>query len=318
MHTFANARTERSRWGTNPWLNPRSERSRWETNPWLNQRSERSRWGTNPWLNQRSERSRWGTNPWLRSWVIPTRSERSRWGTNPWLNSRNERSRWGTNPWLNPKSKKSQEQTSETTEKVNDDQKGKESDTKDRIEEVENPSKRSYLWLLNPDIMTYLKSQELKQKRGRSNFDDMWGLKINFPVLNTYQDKMKRMDENRQDLEHLSDHEEPGEIMTRSPEFKSNFRFQVNPNSVLRQILEHFRILQRSRMTKKFVEPQIQPMPISKGPGMNFWKSALQNDLSEMYDDKISVVRLKRNSLFRSLFHANEISKILRQLKINQ
>ena len=302
MHSFANARTERSRWGTNPWLNPRSERSRW---------------GTNPWLNQRSERSRWGTNPWLRSWVIPTRTERSRWGTNPWLNPRNERSRWGTNPWLNLKSKKSPEQIIEPTEETFDDQKGKESDTKDDIEDVEKTSKRSYLWLLNPDIMTYLKNQELKQKRGRSNNDDMWGLKLNFPVLNTYQAKMKKMDKNKQDLEHLSDNES-GEIMTRSPEFKSSFRFQVNPNSVLRQILEHFRILQRSRMTKKFVEPRIQAMPVSKGPGMNFWKSALENDLSEMYDDKISVVRLKRNSLFRSLFHTNEISKILRQLKNNQ
>merc|ERR1712038_1392351 len=139
LHSFANARTERSRWGTNPWLNPRSERSRW---------------GTNPWLNQRSERSRWGTNPWLRSWVIPTRTERSRWGTNPWLNQRNERSRWGTNPWLNLKSKKSPEQIIEPTEETFDDQKGKESDTKDDIEDVEKTSKRSYLWLLNPDIMT--------------------------------------------------------------------------------------------------------------------------------------------------------------------
>ena len=314
-------RTQRSRWGTNPWLNPRSERSRWGTNPWLNTRTERSRWGTNPWLNPRNQRSRWGTNPWLNP-----RSERSRWGTNPWLNiQRVERSRWGTNPWLNGKNKKDSENLIEgnTSTEVE-----KEENMKHHIQGKENISK------ISNDVYTNQEEKEPKNKKGSSNYQDRWGLKLNFPVLNTYQNKEKKMeklewkmDEKIRKLKDLENNAEPiseskdiesEKIDTRSLDQHPSFRFQINPNSVLRHILEHFRILQRSRMTKRFVEPRVQPNSELKGPGITFWTSALQNNLGDMFDDKISVVRLKRNALFRSLFQTNEISKILKELQQNQ
>ena len=315
MHSFANSRTQRSRWGTNPWLNPRNERSRWGTNPWLTQRNERSRWGTNPWLNPRDERSRWGTNPWLRSWNIQ-RIQKNRWDTNTWLTHKRDPEQSIEEPILKK------------------DEDNEEDEPKDRAKENESNGKRGHDYLFNPYyVLTYLKGQEPEKKRWRSNYRDSWGLKLNFPVLNEYQDRDKKMDNSILTLKNLADNEElvpeseemeTDNIETRSPYLESAFRFQVNPNSVLRQILEHFRILQRSRMTKRFVEPRIQPNMEVKGPGIGFWKSALQNNLSNMFDDKISVVRLKRNALFRSLFHkrnalfrslfhTNEISKILKE-----
>ena len=310
-------RTQRSRWGTNPWLNLRSERSRWATNPWLDTRSERSRWGTNPWLNPRNQRSRWGTNPWLNP-----RSERSRWGTNPWLNiQRDERSRWGTNPWLNGKNKKDKENTiNENTSNENEFDE-KEDNIKHHVQENEN------IRTTSSDVYRNLEEKEPIDKKGSSNYQDRRGLKLNFPILNTYQNNEKKMDENLRNLKNLEDNTEPipesgnidsEKIDTRSPDQHSSFRFQINPNSVLRHILEHFRILQRSRMTKRFVEPRVQPSSELKGPGVAFWTSALQNNLGDMFDDKISVVRLKRNALFRSLFQTNEISKILKELQQNQ
>ena len=295
-------RTQRSRWGTNPWLTPRSERSRWGTNPWLNTRTERSRWGTNPWLNPRNQRSRWGTNPWLNP-----RSERSRWGTNPWLNiQRVERSRWGTNPWLNGKNKKDSDNLTKGNSANDDEFDEEEEYMKHHIQGHENISK------ISNDVYTNQEEKEPKNKKGSNN---------------TYQNKEKKMDEKIRKLKNLEDNAEPTseskdiesvKIDTRSPDQHSNFRFQINPNSVLRHILEHFRILQRSRMTKRFVEPRVQPNSELKGPGVAFWTSALQNNLGDMFDDKISVVRLKRNALFRSLFQTNEISKILKELQQNQ
>ena len=177
------------------------------------------------------------------------------------------------------------------------------------------------------DLYTNIEEEEPRNKKGSSNYQDRWGLKLNFPVLNKHQNKDKKMDEKLRNLKNLEDNTEPipemgdidsEKIDTRSLDQHSSFRFQINPNSVLRHILEHFRILQRSRMTKRFVEPRVQPSSELKGPGVAFWTSALQNNLGDMFDDKISVVRLKQNALFRSLFQTNEISKILKELQQNQ
>ena len=164
-------------------------------------------------------------------------------------------------------------------------------------------SKRFNYWLINPGLKKLLEKQKSREKRGGRRYGNSWAMKLHFPVWN-YHGRQKKMDENVQELQLRSDDNELAssdinkrdlnEISTRSHKPNSSFRFNVSPNSVLRQIMEHFRILQRARMTKRFVEPRIQPHLEPKGPGMDFWKSALQNNLSDMFDDKISVVRLKR------------------------